>query len=317
MLGCGLELWERSILRHLLSAKLSELHGNAFEEFFHDVMSARYDGYLDVATHGNLGDLGADGLMLHERRLYACNGPEVDRPAKVGDKVKKDFAKAVKKRGGDFDTYVFVHNNRRGMHPQVSKALSELQKDNPGITVENFGHRRFYNEFCRLERHRIEDLLGPLPARKVVTGVALEDVLPLLKHLAEERRPTRGLSDIPVPSARKIEYNTFSPDVEDLLRQALKYVPCVHTYYDNCRDPGERDEVAAAFRDHYEMLAEIHDSPDDIFDELECYILGNERADFRMSLNARVVLMYFFEECDIFKLPPDGWPSVPEPRSEG
>ncbi len=79
MLGCGLELWERSILRHLLSAKLSELHGNAFEEFFHDVMSARFDGYLAVATHGNLGDLGADGLMLHERRLYACNGPEVDK----------------------------------------------------------------------------------------------------------------------------------------------------------------------------------------------------------------------------------------------
>ncbi len=68
----------------------------------------------------------------------------------MGDKVKKDFAKAMKKRGGDFDTYVFVHNNRRGMHPQVSKALSGLRKDNPGITFENSGHRRFYNEFCRL-----------------------------------------------------------------------------------------------------------------------------------------------------------------------
>lgn len=38
MLGCGLELWERSITRHLLGAKLSELHGNALEEFFHAVM---------------------------------------------------------------------------------------------------------------------------------------------------------------------------------------------------------------------------------------------------------------------------------------
>lgn len=261
--------------------------------------------------------MGADGLLVHERRLYACNGPEVDKPTKVGAKVKKDFAKAMKKRGGDFDVYVFVHNNRRGMHPQVSKALTDLQKENPGLRLENFGHRRFYNEFCRLERHQIEDLLGPLPAQKVVTGVALDDVLPLLEHLAKERRPTRGLPDIPVPSAKKIEYNAFSPDVEDLLRQALKYVPCVHTYYDNCRDPGERDEVAAAFKDHYLMLAETHGSPDDIFDELECYILGNERPDIQMSLNARVVLMYFFEKCDIFKLPPDGWQPVPEPRSEG
>lgn len=317
MLGSMLEVWERSIMRHLLGAKLSELHGNAFEEFFHAVMSARYGGYFDVATHGNLGDLGADGLMVHERRLYACNGPEVDEPAGVAAKVRDDFAKAVEKRGAHFDTFVFVHNNRRGMHPQVSTALADLQKANPGLRFENFGHRRLYNEFCRLERHQIEDLLGPLPAQKVVTGVALEDVLPLLEHLAKERRPTQGLPDIPVPSARKIEYNTFSPDVEDLLRQALKYVPCVHTYYGNCFDPGERDEVAAAFKDHYLMLAEIHDSPDDVFDGLECYILGNERADFQMSLNARVVLMYFFEECDIFKLPPDGWRSVPEPRSEG
>jgi hypothetical protein len=279
-------------------------------------MAARHDGYLDVATHGNLGDLGADGLRLHERRLYACNGPEVDEPAEVGAKVKKDFAKAAEKRGGHFDTFVFVHNNRRGVHPQVSRALADLQKDNPDFRFETFGHRRFYNEFCRLERHQVEDLLGPLPAQKVVTGVGLEDVLPLLEHLARERRSTRGLPDIPVPSARKMEYNSFSPDVEDLLSQALKYVPCVETYYDSCHDPRERDEVAEVFRDHYLMLTEVYESPDDIFDELECYILGNERASVQMSLNARVVLMYFFGECDIFRLPPVGWRPGPETGSE-
>ncbi|MWA06156.1 hypothetical protein F8568_038570 [Actinomadura sp. LD22] len=317
MQTCVLELWERSVLRHMLGAKLSVLSGNAFEVFFHEVMSARHGSYVDVATHGDLGDIGADGLMLTERRLYACNGPEVDipRPVDVRKKVRDDFATAMKKRRGEFDTFVFVHNNRRGMHPEVAVALAALQKDNPDLVFENFGHRRFYDEFCRLERHQIEDLLGPFPAQKVVTGVGLNDVLPLLEHLASERRPMRGLPDIPVPAERKLEYNAFSPDLEDSLRQALKYVPSVHTYYDNCRDPGERDEVAAAFKDHYLLVAEKHDSPDDVLYELECYILGNERTSYRRTLDAQVVLMYFFEECDIGRLPPNGWRPVPEPRS--
>lgn len=198
-------------MRHLLGAKLDELHGQEFEKFFHRVMSARHDTFFEVGTYGNIGDLGADGLMIHDRKLYACNGPEVAKPTNVAAKIKSDLAKARKKRGGHFDTFIFVHNNRRGMHPQVTEALADLQKKHPDLRFENFGREHFYNELCRLERHQIEDLIGSFPAQKVVTGVVLDDVLPLLEHLARERRPTHGLALLPLPSATKLEYNSFSP----------------------------------------------------------------------------------------------------------
>lgn len=303
-------------MRHMLGAKLDELHGQEFEKFFHRVMSARYDTFFEVGTYGNLGDLGADGLMIHGRKLYACNGPEVAEPTNVAAKIRSDLAKAKEQRDGHFDAFVFVHNNRRGMHPQVTRTLADLQKNHSDLTFENFGRERFYHELCRLERHQIEDLIGPFPAQKVITGVVLDDVLPLLEHLAQERRPTHGLASLPLPSAAKLEYNSFSPDVEHDLRWALKYVPCVETYYSNRLDPNERDDVAATFRDHYLMLTETCDSPDEILHDLVCYILGNESADYVKTLNAKVVLMYFFGECDIFRLPPEDWRPVPEPRRE-
>lgn len=64
------------------------------------------------------------------------------------------------------------------------------------------------------------------------------------------------------------------------------------------------------------MLTEVCDFPDEILHELVCYILGNESVDYAKRLNAEVVLMYFFGECDIFRLPPQDWRPIPEPRQE-
>lgn len=68
--------------------------------------------------------------------------------------------------------------------------------------------------------------------------------------------------------------------------------------------------MAAGFRGRYLDLAAVCNDPDEILYELECHILGNESAPRAKRLNAMVVLMYFFGECDIFKMPP----AVPGPR---
>ncbi|MFB9426527.1 ABC-three component system protein, partial [Nonomuraea rubra] len=296
-----MEIWERSSIRFMLNSKLDELHGEAFEEFFHRVMSTSDPSFLNVRTAGRLGDQGADGLLLCGSKLYACYAPQTVVPRHISDKFEDDLSKAIKKRAEEFSTFVFVHNDRRGLHPQVASLLAAARNDHPQLAFENFGRNHFYTQFCRMEKWQVEDFLGPFPAQSVVVGVVLEELVPLLDHLAQYRRPLEDLPPLPRPPLTKMDYNGFSWDVRHRMRLALPYVSHVEDYYRGRRDPNERDEVAAGFRAHYEMIIETLGPADDILWELERHILGNASQRSPMELNALVVLMYFFGECDIFK----------------
>ncbi|ABW16392.1 conserved hypothetical protein [Parafrankia sp. EAN1pec] len=140
----------RSMLRHLLE----ERTGNAFEHFFQDLISARYPTFIGVRTHGKLGDMGADGLG--DGKLFACYAPEVPDADAVRGKFRSDLAKAVAKRDGQFDTFVFVHNDLRGVHPEISVLLTQARKDHPTLHSENLGPSRLQQELLRLERDEIE-----------------------------------------------------------------------------------------------------------------------------------------------------------------
>ncbi|MEV6979741.1 ABC-three component system protein [Sphaerisporangium sp. NPDC051017] len=302
-----MEIWERASIRCMLNAKLDELHGEGFEEFFHRVMCTLEPSFLNVRTAGRRGDQGADGLLLSGGKLYACYAPQTVTPAKLAGKFESDLANALKKRRGEFGTFVFVHNDRRGIHPELASLLATARNDHPQLSFENFGRTHFYTQFCRMERWQVEDFLGPFPAAPVAVSVVLDDLVPLLDHLAEYRRPLEDLPPIPRPPLTKMDYNGFSWDVRHRMRLALPYVNHVEEYYRGRLDPNERDEVAAGFRAHYELIAQTSDVADEILWHLERHILGNAKQVSPMELNALVVLMYFFGECEIFKVPPDGW----------
>lgn len=305
-----MEIWERSSIRFMLNAKLDELHGEGFEDFFHGVMCVQYPSFLNVRTAGRLGDQGADGLLLWEKKLYACYAPQTVTLSGIASKFQEDLTKAIEKRKEEFNTFVFVHNDRRGIHPKVASLLAAARNDHPELSFENFGRPRFYTELCRMEKWQVEDFLGPFPAEPVAVSVIFEELIPLLDHLAEYRRPLEDLPSIPRPPLTKMDYNGFSWDTRHRMKLALPYIGHVEDYYRNRLDPNERDEVAAGFREHYEMIARTCEDSDDILWQLERHILGNASQQSPMELNALVVLMYFFGECEIFKVPPAGW--VPE-----
>ncbi|MFF5206366.1 hypothetical protein [Streptosporangium sp. NPDC000396] len=161
-----MEIWERSSIRFMLNAKLDELHGEGFEDFFHDVMCVLNPGFLNVRTAGRLGDQGADGLLLCGKKLYACYAPQTVVPSSIAGKFKTDLAKAIEKRGNEFKTFVFVHNDRRGIHPEVASLLATARDDHPELSFENFGRRHFYAEFCRMEKWQSRTSLARSPQNR-------------------------------------------------------------------------------------------------------------------------------------------------------
>src|SRR6266498_5612938 len=125
---------------------MTDLYENAFETFFHSLMSARYPDFLDVRTAGRLGDQGADGLLLHQNRLYACYAPQTFDAGAVAQKFASDLTKACAKRKGEFGTFVFVHNDRRGMHPQLASLLVEANAQHADLKFEQMGLRHLWRE---------------------------------------------------------------------------------------------------------------------------------------------------------------------------
>ncbi|WP_308457860.1 ABC-three component system protein [Streptomyces sp. SM12] len=288
---------------------LRDLHGSAFEDFFHRLMSSRYADFLDVRTHGNLGDEGADGLSLRGRKLYACYAPQKLVPAQVRRKLDSDLEKAVSKRRGQFDTFVFVHNDPHGMHPKVGSLLSEAASAHPNLAFEQMGVRKLWHVCMGLDLETVEDVLGcPIPIGQLVDGVGLEDLAPLLAHLRELRATADPLMALPDVQPDKLDFNHIQAEMREDLVRGMRHSHLVDVFYDGALRTAEHDEVAQGFRLYYDQIRRDRTSdPEDILMQLEMYILGNRRQPYRVHLAAWVVLAHFFERCDIFDSPPPGW----------
>ncbi|TVT33086.1 hypothetical protein FNH05_27370 [Amycolatopsis rhizosphaerae] len=306
----SLDFMERLAVRFLMKVKLADLHTNAFEEFFHELMCYRYPSFLDVRTAGSLGDEGSDGLLLHGNKLYACYAPEVFSTRKLIKKFEDDFAKALRKRKGQFDTFVFVHSDQRGMHPTVTKCLADARNKNNDLKFEQFGQKHFRNEACRLDLDEVEDLLGTeLPAKEMTYSFPLEELEPLLDHLRLQRVSADTSSDLGKVSLKKLDFNKFSEDTKYELRRMMVRSSDIEEYYANRIDITERDEVAAGFHEEYLRLCTTFDDPDEIMWQLELYVLGNAAVPPHRRRAVTAVLAYFFQTCDIFENPPLGWES--------
>lgn len=151
----------------------------------------------------------------------------------------------------------------------------------------------------------------------MVTGVGMDEQAPYLAHLSTNWKRISLLGNIPIPPSRKLEYNRFGEDTRHHLLRALTHVPLVRDYYRGLSNPFERDEVVAAFRREYLDLEKDYEDPDTVVEKLKQYVLGNRAALPKEQNRANVILMYFFGECEIFKVPPQDWPVVHEALEGG
>lgn len=287
--------------------------GNEFERFFHRLMELRHDDYVPIRTHGNIGDLGGDGLQTKSRKLYACYAPESFDVSEVRTKFHGDVASAIIHRPEQFDTFVFVHNDQRGgVHPVVSGILAGAGTTYPRIVFQQMGPQKLWFEAIYLDRPQMETLLGEtIPVEHVVYGIGLADIEPLLKHLAEHRQRDAAVGSVPLPTTHKVDFNQLSRHARDLLQAGRPYGYLVDQYYRALLDLRERDEAAAGFRAYYLRMHDEHgDDSDEILWQMQSYVLGQALPRTDRYEAAKAVLAYFFDECDIFEVPPPGWQPI-------
>lgn len=302
-----MDFFERLSMRGVLWSRLQELHGNSFESFFHDLMALCVPGFVDVRTAGKLGDQSSDGLGLFEHKLYACYAPEtVDAKATIR-KFQSDLRGAMAKRAGQFTTFVFVHNDVRGVHPETSAALAQARNDHPGITLELMGVRHFRDMLGKQDCQDVEALLQQQLPLQYAVAVGLQEMEELLADLALSRVPEASLPDVEKVSTYKLRYSELTEDSQSELRSGMRFSSMISDYYQQRIDITERDEVAARFHSEYLEAARSGLGPEDILLRIRQFLAGNRVTSAPKYRAQTAVLAYFFESCDIFENAPDGW----------
>ncbi|NOU33301.1 MAG: hypothetical protein HOO96_35845 [Polyangiaceae bacterium] len=248
---------------------------------------------------GKDGDRKNDGLLRTRRMLFQCYAPNELKAAAAVAKIKDDFAGALTHWRAHFDTWVFVHNSRQGLGPQIVTALRDLGQKHAPLTVEDWGYEELRQQTFALSEADLSSLFGPAPTRRKMISLGLEELAPVLDQIAR-LPPPLGLDLRPVP-ADKLQRNMLSPSVQTLLTAGMSRADLVRKFFR--LKPNLQDQIAESFRARYAELRKDH-APDAIFRELQRFAGGDSVLEPGAQEAVLAALAFFFEECDIFERPP-------------
>jgi hypothetical protein len=282
-----------------------KLDGNAFQDFFSEIMEKRYPGdFQRVRPWGKRGDRKNDGYLKSDRRLFQLYAPKTFKIDRLLKKISTDFKGALPYWKDYFDKWTFVHNDRDGLAPDVLKILMELEIANKPVTCSRWGFQELHDLFFELDELGIISIFGYAPSDRDIQNIRFDNLKPVLDHIASKR--AADPPDLrPVPS-NKLAANALSENVEILLSAGMKKADLVGEFFSKGHVPTYGDSIAEAFRDKYRELRTAGYLPDDIFSRLWEFAGGTEKGSPGHQAAVLAVLAHLFEQCDIFERPVDG-----------
>ncbi len=279
-----------------------QLKGNAFQDFFSEIMERRYPGdFIRTRPWGNVGDRKNDGYLGSKRTLFQVYAPNELSADQAVRKIEEDFNGALPYWRQYFDTWVFVHNSQDGLGPDVVNKLLELSKLHTNLTVKHWGRIEIEQEVRSLGGEDLCALFGYVPTSDDMLHVGFEELKIVLNHITEE--PQTSFPDLRPPSPEKLKFNDLSEGINVLLLAGMTKSDQVKKFFSQYSDPLYGDRVVEAFRKKYEELKTRTLSNDLIFMELRNFASGGfpEHRTPAHEVAVLVVLAYLFESCDIFE----------------
>lgn len=274
-----------------------EKKGNEFQDWFATIMEKCFPGdFIRVRPWGNAGDRKNDGYVRSERWLFQVYAPNEMSARDALAKIDEDYNGALPHWKEHFDTWIFMHNSKQGLGPDVTAKLLELDRAGP-LAVISWGFEELRRVVFELRPEEMASLFGPAPRRRDVVNLGLNNLAPVLDQVAA-MEPTSD-PDLRPPPADKIDRNMLSGHVATLLKAGMSRVDLVRKYFR--LQPGRRDEIAESFRNHYANVCSEGLSPDEIFADLQRHAAGDGVPSPSRQSATLAVLAFLFEECDIFE----------------
>lgn len=277
-----------------------ERKADEFQGFFSSIMEKRYPAdFFRVRPWGKFGDRKNDGYLMSKRMLFQSYAPNELKPSDCIAKIDEDFTGALPHWQQYFDVWVFVHNSRDGLGPDVTEKLLNLGKNHQPLVVTQWGFEELRQETMALSELELASLLGPAPSRVGMITLGLDDLTPVLDHIGR-LAPVHEPDLRPVP-ANKLQENLLSDAVKTLLIAGMSRANLVRTYFKH--KPTLQDQIAEAFRKKYQELRTTESSPDEIFAALQRFAGGDRIPSPAIHSAVLACLAFFFEECDVFERP--------------
>jgi hypothetical protein len=289
--------FERAFRELQFTTTFLEKKGSEFQDWFATIMEKRYPGdFIRVRPWGKAGDRKNDGYVGSKRWLFQVYAPNEMSAKEALVKIDEDYNGVFPFWEKCFDTWIFVHNSKQGLGPDVTAKLVELDGAGPPAVVP-WGFEELRRVVFELAPAELTSLFGPALRRRDMVDLGLESLSPVLDQIAAiEPNPE---PDLRPPPADKIDRNMLSENVAILLRAGMSRVDLVRKYFRV--QPERKDEIAESFRHRYDEVRSDGLTPDEIFAHLQHHATGDGVSSPARQSAALAVLAFFFEECDIFE----------------
>jgi hypothetical protein len=278
--------------------------GAEFQDFFACIMERGYPSdFQKVKPYGKQGDKKCDGYHQSVKRVYQVYAPEKMSVKETNSKIDEDFDGAVGHWRDNIATWVFVHNQWRGVPAEVLQKLLQLDGKN-GVSVLRWCEPEIRDEFFRLTAEVQALLLGPAPTAQALSRVEMRDVIQVANGIAQQEvPPPEEIREVP---AGKLKANLLSVDAQSLLTLGTRRANLVKRFFAEWHEPELGDRIARAFRSKYEKLKSDGIMGDECFRELWAFAGGGAQSSMNREAAVLAVLAFLFEECEIFEAPRRG-----------
>lgn len=289
--------FERAFCELQFKTAYLEKKGNEFQDWFATIMEKRFPGdFIRVRPWGKAGDRKNDGYVRSKRWLFQVYAPNDMSAREALAKIDEDYNGALPYWKQHFDEWIFMHNSKQGLGPDVTAKLVELDEAGPPAVV-SWGFEELRRVVFELGPAELASLFGAAPGRRDMVNLGVDSLSPVLDQIAAmEPNPD---PDLRPPPADKIDRNMLSENAAILLRAGMSRVDLVRKYF-RLR-PERKDEIAESFRRRYDEVRGDGFTPDEVFAHLQRHATGDGVSSPARQSAALAVLAFFFEECDIFE----------------
>lgn len=287
--------------RAIIESKFWKLRRTEFQSWFSDIMEKAFPGDFK-RIRVSIGDRGCDGYKSSTKTVYQVYAPRKMTSSKLKNKIISDFEQARQEFSGKMSEWIFVHNDPDGLPSEIGvDLLEELKTSNPDVKIITYSLEQIWGIVENLNLNDLVILFGSAPTNAALNDLQIKDIIPVIKFIEGREVPVDVLIDAPDPE--KLEFNTFSPAVQELLKSGRRKEILVRYYFNSVRDPNYGESLAESFREKYNLLKNSNLNSNEIFDELRKFAGGERFHGSKEHAAIIAVLSFFFESCDIFENP--------------
>lgn len=303
---------ERNIARLLFRSKIQGADGSAFEQLFSSLMELSQADFIQVRPQGQHGDKKNDGFIPSTGTFFQCYGPEdiSTKDATAKKKLETDFNGLMEfwpSQGFNVKNFYYVVNDKfHNVGPLTIAAIHQLNQSVPEVNIQIMMAKDLDKIFMSLSDEDKIAIIGFIPQisfehfeyhamSEVITHIMNYEVSPYPPTI-----PTNP--DL----IKKIEFNNLSEATGQFLKSNLVYINAIDDYFEINND-FQKEELRDKFNGLYiQAIRELgEDAPDDIFWFIYQKVLPTGQFSTATSTAVFTLMAYYFETCDIFKIPED------------